>query len=67
MSTKQKEYEDAARKAGAEVRHLIDAATGEISEIAEGLEQKITDKPVKASLVVLAAGVVLGLLLGRRA
>lgn len=55
-----------AREAGAKVRHVIDAATGEISEVAEKMEDRINAKPVPASLVALGVGVLLGMLIGRR-
>ena len=59
-------YTDKAREAGEKVRHVIDAATGEVSEIAENVEHRIQDKPVQSTLIALGAGLVLGLLLGRR-
>lgn len=55
-----------ARDAGVKVRHMIDAATGEISEVAEKMETRINAKPVPATLVALATGLFLGLLLRRR-
>lgn len=55
-----------AREAGAKVRHVIDGATGEVTEIAETVEAKINEKPVQSTLIALAAGVFLGMLLGRR-
>ena len=59
-------YAEKARDAGAKVRQIIDGATGEVTDVAEVVESKINEKPVQATLIALAAGFVLGLLLRRR-
>ncbi len=62
----QDSYNEQARAAGVKVRQVIDAATGEVSEIAEVVETKIQQKPVQSTLIALAAGLFVGLLLRRR-
>ena len=59
-------YTEKAREAGEKVRHVIDAATGEVSEIAENVEHRIQDKPVQSTLIALGVGLALGLLLRRK-
>ena len=55
-----------AYDAGARARKVIDAATGEVSEITEEVQQTILKKPVQSTLIALGAGVILGMLLRRR-
>lgn len=66
MPTKQQNYENKARKTGAQLRQVIDSATGEVSHVADEVQARIKGEPVKSTLIALAAGVVLGLLFRRR-
>ena len=63
---KQDEYQARAREAGVKVRHIIDAASGEVTEVAENVENRINQKPVESSLIAMGVGLFLGLLLGGR-
>lgn len=54
-----------AEKIGAQVRKLCDEAGVELRDVRAHLEDKINAKPVQSSLVALAAGLVLGLLITR--
>ncbi len=65
-STNYANYEQKARDAGVKVRHVIDAASGEVTEIAEEVEGRILAKPVQSSMIALGIGLVLGAILGRR-
>ena len=61
-------YDDlssAANRTGRKVRTLIDSAGGEISNATEGLTTQIKGAPVQSSLLALAAGFFLGVLLRR--
>ncbi len=70
MSAKLKNKEDAycaaANKAGSKIRALYQAASNEVHDRAESIEDQIHNKPVKAGLIALGVGLVLGALLGRR-
>lgn len=55
-----------AREAGSKVRHMIDDASGEVSEFAKTVEARIQEKPVQSTVIALGAGLLLGLLLNRR-
>ena len=59
-------YEQKAREAGVKVRHVIDAASGEITEVAEEVETRILEKPVQSTMIALGIGLVLGAIFGRR-
>jgi hypothetical protein len=59
-------YEQKARDAGVKVRHVIDAASGEVTEFAEEVESRILKKPVESTMLALGIGLVLGAILGRR-
>jgi len=63
---KSDQYATQAREAGVKVRHIIDGAGSEVSHVAETVEARINEKPVQSTLVALAAGLFVGLLLGRR-
>lgn len=52
-----------AYEAGTKVRALYDNAEGELQDLANTIQKK----PLQTGLIALGAGVVLGLLLGRRA
>ena len=64
--TKTDKYQEKAREAGIKVRKVIDATTGEVTEIAEEVEARILENPVQATVAALAVGFIVGLLLGRR-
>ncbi len=59
-------YEQKAREAGVKMRHVIDAASGEVTEVAETFENHIHEKPVQSTMIALGIGLVIGALLGRR-
>ncbi len=66
-SSNQEVYERKAREAGVKMRHVIDAASGEVTEIAEEVESSILEKPVQSTMIALGIGLVLGAILsGRR-
>lgn len=65
-SLNQAAYEQKAREAGVKVRHVIDAASGEVTEVAEVVETRILEKPVQSTMIALGIGLVLGAILGRR-
>ena len=58
--------EKKARDAGVKVRHVIDSATGEVTEIAEEVETRILQKPLQSSVIALGIGLLLGAIFGRR-
>ena len=62
----EEKFRTRGREAGAKIRQVIDAASGEVSEVTEVLEERIQRKPVQSTLIALAGGVLLGLLLRRR-
>lgn len=59
-------YTAKAHEAGVKIRQVIDATTGEVSDVAETVEARIEQKPVQSTLIALGAGLILGLLLRRR-
>ena len=65
MSTEEKCCE-VAGKIGSKVRALYDNAGGEIRDVRSAVEDKINAEPVQSTLIALGAGLILGLLLGRK-
>ena len=59
-------YEQKARDAGVKMRHVIDAASGEVTEIAAEVETRILEKPVQSTMIARGIGLMLGAILGRR-
>ncbi|OYW14334.1 MAG: hypothetical protein B7X02_00300 [Rhodospirillales bacterium 12-54-5] len=55
-----------AEKIGEKVREMCDEAGVELRDVKAVLENKIIEKPVQSSMIALGAGLVLGLLLGRK-
>lgn len=49
-----------AHKAGRNVRHYLDNAGDELSQMGEKVSSEIRNHPVRSSLIALAAGFVLG-------
>lgn len=54
-----------AHDAGQRVRKMFDSASEEITHAGEKVSAQIHDKPVQSSLIALAAGFVLGMLIRR--
>lgn len=57
--------DDMAEKAGRQVRGFIDSASSQISDASDRISGEIHDNPVRASLVALGVGFVLGVLFRR--
>ncbi|MDC7676701.1 hypothetical protein [Asticcacaulis machinosus] len=55
-----------ASDAGQKVRHLYDQAVDEVSHVSHNVESEIKSNPVRASMVALGVGFILGALLTRR-
>ena len=62
----QEVYERKAREAGVKMRQVIDAASGEVTEVAEEVQTRILEKPVQSTMIALGVGFILGAILGRR-
>jgi ElaB/YqjD/DUF883 family membrane-anchored ribosome-binding protein len=63
---KSEAYVEQAHAAGEKLRRVVDGATDEVSEFSETVEHRIREKPVQATLLALAAGLLLGVVFGRR-
>ncbi len=51
---------EAAHQAGRSVRNFYNSATDEAGNVAEAVKDEIRNHPIRASLIALAAGFVLG-------
>ena len=61
----QSDLQRAANEAGRKVRSIYENANGELSNVGDRVSAEIKDNPVRASLIALGVGVVLGALLRR--